>query len=42
MGRIDAETKAFMSDPARFADVFNYFIYYGLPGSAGVYQVFQG
>ncbi len=29
MGRIDAETKAFMSDPFRFADVFNYLIYGG-------------
>lgn len=29
MGRIDAETKAFMSDPARFADAFNYLIYDG-------------
>ena len=31
MGRIDAETKAFMSDPARFADAFNYLIYGGRP-----------
>ena len=29
MGRIDTETKAFMSDPARFADAFNYLIYDG-------------
>ena len=27
MGRIDTETKAFMSDPSRFADAFNYLIY---------------
>ena len=26
MGKIDTETKAFMSDPARFADAFNYLI----------------
>ena len=26
MGRIDTETKAFMSNPARFADAFNYLI----------------
>ena len=31
MGRIDTETKAFMSDPARFADAFNYLIYDGQP-----------
>ncbi len=31
MGRIDTETKAFMSDPARFADAFNYLIYGGQP-----------
>ena len=31
MGRIDTETKAFMSDPARFADAFNYLIYDGEP-----------
>ena len=29
MGRIDTETKAFMSDPSRFADAFNYLIYDG-------------
>jgi len=26
MGKIDTETKAFMSDPAHFADAFNYLI----------------
>ena len=31
MGRIDTETKAFMSDPSRFADAFNYLIYDGQP-----------
>ena len=31
MGRIDTETKAFMSDPARFADAFNYLIFDGQP-----------
>lgn len=31
MGKIDTETKAFMSDPARFADAFNYLIYDGQP-----------
>ena len=31
MGRIDTETKAFMSDPFRFADAFNYLIYDGQP-----------
>ena len=29
MGRLDAEAKAFMSDPYHFADVFNYLIYDG-------------
>ena len=31
MGRIDTETKAFMSDPSRFADAFNYLIFDGQP-----------
>ena len=31
MGRIDTETKAFMSNPSRFADAFNYLIYGGKP-----------
>lgn len=31
MGRIDTETKAFMSNPSRFADAFNYLIYDGQP-----------
>ena len=31
MGRIDMETKAFMSNPSRFADAFNYLIYGGKP-----------
>ena len=31
MGRIDTETKAFMSNPARFADAFNYLLYGGQP-----------
>ena len=31
MGRIDTETKAFMSNPSRFADAFNYLIYDGEP-----------
>ena len=29
MGNIDAESKKYMSDSARFADAFNYFIYDG-------------
>ena len=29
MGRIDTETKAFMSDPSHYADAFNYLIYDG-------------
>ena len=31
MGRMDAETKAYMSDPFHFADAFNYLIYDGQP-----------
>lgn len=31
MGRLDEETKAFMSDPRHFADAFNYLIYDGQP-----------
>ena len=31
MGKIDTETKAFMSNPASFADAFNYLIYGGQP-----------
>ena len=31
MGRMDAETKAYMSDPFHFADAFNYLIYHGRP-----------
>ena len=31
MGKIDTETKAFMSDPSHFADAFNYLIYDGQP-----------
>ena len=31
MGKIDTETKAFISNPARFADAFNYLLYDGQP-----------